>query len=84
MAGVGEDVLERAKAVLSQLEAQELQIGRRKSPAVQVSAPRIQLSMFSSDPALDEVGSLLRTAQPERMTPLEALLFVQKLKLAAG
>lgn len=84
MAGVPEDVLQRAKSVLLQLEAQELQIGRKKSSASPAAAPQIQLSMFSADPGLEAVGSLLREADPERMTPLEALLFVQKLKLAAG
>jgi DNA mismatch repair protein MutS len=84
MAGVPEDVLQRAKAVLLQLEAQELQIGRKKSPASPAAVPQVQLSMFSADPSLEEVGNLLREANPERMTPLEALLFVQKLKLTAG
>jgi hypothetical protein len=40
--------------------------------------------MFAADPGLEEVRGLLGAADPERMTPLEALLFVQKLKLAAG
>jgi DNA mismatch repair protein MutS len=84
MAGVPEDVLQRAKGVLLQLEAQELQIGRKKSPAVPVAAPQVQLSMFAADPGLEAVGNLLESADPERMTPLEALVFVQKLKLTAG
>jgi len=84
MAGVPEDVLVRAKAVLSQLEAQELQIGRKRTPPSEPAADRIQLSLFSADPSLEAVGSLLRSAEPERMTPLEALLFVEKLKLSLG
>jgi DNA mismatch repair protein MutS len=82
MAGVPEDVLDRAKAVLLQLEAQELQIGRRKAPPP--VAPKPQLSLFSADPQLEEVGALVRSADPVRMTPMEALLFVQKLKDALG
>ena len=80
MAGVPESVLDRAKAILLQLEAQELQIGKRKSPP---PAPSIQpqLSLFSAgDPAQEEVANLVREADPVRMTPMEALLFVQKLK----
>ena len=84
MAGVPEDVLVRAKTVLSQLEAQELQIGRKKRTPSEPTSDRIQLSLFSSDPSLEEVGTLLRAAEPERMTPLEALLFVEKLKLSLG
>jgi DNA mismatch repair protein MutS len=78
MAGVPEGVLDRAKAILLQLEAQELQIGKKKSPPP--VAPKPQLSLFAADPALEEVASLVREADPVRMTPLEALLFVQKLK----
>ncbi|MEN9306689.1 MAG: hypothetical protein RL173_621 [Fibrobacterota bacterium] len=78
MAGVPENVLDRAKGILLQLEAQELQIGRKKSPPP--APPKVQLSLFAGDPAQDEVASLVREADPVRMTPLEALLFVQKLK----
>jgi DNA mismatch repair protein MutS len=78
MAGVPEGVLDRAKAILLQLEAQELQIGKKKSPPPAAAKP--QLSLFAADPALEEVASLVREADPVRMTPLEALLFVQKLK----
>ena len=78
MAGVPEDVLDRAKAILLQLEAQELQIGRKKSPPP--AAPKVQLSLFAGDPGQEEVANMVREADPVRMTPLEALLFVQKLK----
>lgn len=83
MAGVPEDVLERAKATLLQLEAQELQIGRKKSPPTALPQ-KVQLSLFSADPSLEEVGNRIRAADPVRMTPMEALLFVQKLKDSLG
>jgi len=78
MAGVPENVLDRAKGILLQLEAQELQIGRKKSPPP--PPPKVQLSLFAGDPSQEEVASMVREADPVRMTPLEALLFVQKLK----
>ncbi|HOX52670.1 MAG TPA: DNA mismatch repair protein MutS, partial [Fibrobacteria bacterium] len=82
MAGVPESVLERAKATLLQLEAQELQIGKKRTPARQ--EPKMQLSLFSADPSLEEVAQMLREVEPVRMTPMEALVFVQKLKDKAG
>lgn len=82
MAGIPEVVLDRAKATLLQLEAQELQIGKRQSPPK--PEPRMQLSLFSGDPSLEEVADLLRMAEPVRMTPMEALVFVQKLKDKLG
>jgi hypothetical protein len=36
--------------------------------------------MFASDPAAEEVAAELRMAEPERMTPMQALLLVQRLK----
>ncbi len=78
MAGVPEGVLDRAKAILLQLEAQELQIGRKKSPPPAV--PKMQLSLFAGDPAQEVMAQMVREADPVRMTPLEALLFVQRLK----
>ncbi len=82
MAGVPESVLDRAKATLLQLEAQELQIGKRQSPPK--PPPKVQLSLFSADPSLEDVAELLRAAEPVRMTPMEALVFVQKLKDKLG
>ncbi|QQS04075.1 MAG: DNA mismatch repair protein MutS [Fibrobacterota bacterium] len=82
MAGVPEAVLDRAKATLLQLEAQELQIGKRNAPPR--PEPKMQLSLFSADPSLEEVAEQLRQAEPVRMTPMEALVFVQKLKDKLG
>lgn len=78
MAGVPEAVLKRAQGILLQLEAQELRIGKRDTPKAPAAIP--QLSLFASDPGLEEIGALVREADPMQMTPMQALIFVQKLK----
>jgi len=79
MAGVPESVLTRAQGILLQLEAQELRIGRRDNPKPVPAAPP-QLSLFASDPNLETVAAMVREADPMQMTPMQALIFVQKLR----
>ena len=78
MAGVPEFVLTRAQGILLQLEAQELKIGKRENPKPVAAPP--QLSFFASDPGIEDVAQLVREADPMQMTPMQALIFVQKLK----
>ncbi len=81
MAGVPESVLERAQGILLQLEAQELTIGKKRlPPPAEPKEPRVQLSLFGADPKLEQLADLVRGADPLRMTPMEALLMVQRLR----
>jgi DNA mismatch repair protein MutS len=81
MAGVPESVLERAQGILLQLEAQELTIGKKRlPPPVEPKEPRVQLSLFGADPKLEQLADMVRGADPLRMTPMEALLMVQRLR----
>jgi len=81
MAGVPESVLERAQGILLQLESQELTIGRKRLPApLPAREPKVQLSLFGADPKLETVAEMLRQADPLRMTPMEALLTIQRLR----
>lgn len=81
MAGVPESVLERAQGILLQLEAQELTVGKKRlPPPAPPKEPKVQLSLFGADPKLETVAGLIRDADPLRMTPMEALLLVQRLR----
>ena len=81
MAGVPESVLERAQGILLQLEAQELTVGKKRLPPPAVpKEPKLQFSLFGADPKLETVAEMIRQADPLRMTPMEALLMVQRLR----
>lgn len=81
MAGVPEAVLERAQGILLQLEAQELTIGKKRlPPPAPPKEPKVQFSLFGADPKLEQLGDLVRQADPLRMTPMEALLTMQRLR----
>ncbi len=83
MAGLPEFVLERAQRILLQLEAQDLRIGARPAEKpVEPSSP--QLSLFASDPSVEDVAQMVRDADPVQMTPMQALIFIQKLKDKLG
>ena len=62
--------------------------GPKAQPAAAVhNAPRpsLQLSMFEpADPALERVRELLEKLDVNTLTPIEALLKLNELKLAAG
>jgi DNA mismatch repair protein MutS len=90
LAGIGEGVLARAKAILGTLEAgAALPGGRHASLRARSKAGTAQLDLFGQKPAADAgspVLDTLRAVEVERLTPLEALTLVAKLKgmLAAG
>jgi len=77
LAGLPESVLARARAILSGLEA-----GGRAGNAPRRSEP--QLDLFATAPALSEAGrevlDTVRALELERMTPLEALSLLARLK----
>jgi len=86
LAGLPAPVIERAREILDNLEAIERDpagesaIGKsdsRKSPA----GPR-QMSLLHppADPAADEIAKRLDSINPESLTPIEALAFLDELK----
>jgi DNA mismatch repair protein MutS len=74
LAGLPESVLARARAILSRLE----QGAERPAPP-----PAAQLGLFGGnkpDPAASEVLETLRAVDPDRLTGLDALALVARLK----
>ena len=85
LAGIGEGVLARAKAILAMLEAgAALPGGRHASLRGRSKAGTAQLDLFGGKPASSDDGSpvleTLKAVEVERLTPLEALTLVAKLK----
>ena len=86
MAGLPEAVIARAREILGQLESQRLEVGgdgarKPPPPAPKVSDDRLQLSLFEvQDPKAQKVADALRRIDPERMSPVEALLKLVELK----
>lgn len=85
LAGVPETVLARAKAILSTLESgAALPSGKHATMRGRTKNGNVQLDLFApskapeekTNPALD----MLRAVEIERLTPLDALTFVAKLK----
>lgn len=97
MAGLPEPVIQRARAILHQLESQHLVVEGEPSEAggdgVTARATRqavpllpqdtLQMSLFNvtaPDPLALEIMSKLESVDPNRMTPIEALLLLAELK----
>ncbi len=86
LAGLPQEVIDRAREVLSNMENDEL--GRDGLPKLarhtsRGSAGRSggQLPLFTApDPVATEVAQRIREAEPDRMTPIEALELLAKLK----
>ncbi len=71
LAGVPQEVVARAMAILAELEREDA------TPATR-GAPAAQLALF--EPPRDEIKSALAALDPERMTPLAALQELARLK----
>jgi DNA mismatch repair protein MutS len=89
LAGLPAAVIARARQLLAQLEAGELDARGRPRLAEPGSADASpQLSLFAAtlarDPAEDAALAELRALDPLRTTPLEALALVDRLKRALG
>jgi DNA mismatch repair protein MutS len=87
LAGVSEGVLARAKAILAMLEAgAALPGGRHATLRARNKAGTAQLDLFvrredeAARAAESAVAETLRAVEVERLTPLEALTLVAKLK----
>ncbi len=85
LAGLPAKVIDRAKEVLSNLERGEFdatgmpKLARSKSGGLKPKTP-FQPSLFTQP---DPIRSELKTIDPDRMTPLEALKFLSELKKKA-
>ncbi|MBW2267516.1 MAG: DNA mismatch repair protein MutS [Deltaproteobacteria bacterium] len=84
LAGLPPAVVERAGEILANLEGEELDASGRPRLAACGEGPRAeagdQLGLFAPpNAAAEEVAEALRTVDPERTTPLEALELVARL-----
>jgi DNA mismatch repair protein MutS len=89
LAGVGEGVLARAKAILATLEAgAALPGGKHASLRGRSKAGTTQLDLFAPPSKLPDAASpvleTLKAVEVDRLTPLEALQLVAKLKGMLG
>jgi DNA mismatch repair protein MutS len=85
LAGLPEMVLARARALLEQLERGEVAVGR--SGAAMPEGKTTQLDLFQERAVVDaerEVLQLLRHAELDRVSPLEALQLLARLKGRLG
>jgi len=81
LAGVPEAVVERAKAVLAGMEAKHRDLGRDVTFGGRGDGPRVrpvQIPLFSLEP--DPVVEELRKVDVERLTPLDALVTLARLR----
>ena len=88
LAGIGEGVLARAKAILGTLESgAALPTGRHASLRARNKAGSAQLDLFAPKPEAVAGGPVidtLKVVDVDRLTPLEALALVVKLKAMAS
>ena len=80
MAGMPPSLIDRANAVLKQLETKHVDenIGEQVK---KLSAPQLQLSIFDAhSQTFDEIRKLLEDIDINRLTPVEALLKLQEVK----
>jgi DNA mismatch repair protein MutS len=88
MAGLPEEITERAKAILHNLESAELTLtdnltpGRRKRVKGRIAPAGIQLTLFEMED--DAVRNAVRDLDVNAMTPLEALQAIADLKKKLG
>jgi DNA mismatch repair protein MutS len=78
LAGLPERMLDRAREILSHLEAEDI-AGKGKGPSRRNTA--YQISLFS--PGENKLQSFLSKIEPEKLTPLEALNIIYQLKKLA-
>jgi len=84
LAGLPHIVVERAREILGALEHDELTRGGRPSLSHTATEPQQQLGLFQSLPSNGErLVERLRSVDPNRMTPLEAIALLADLKREA-
>jgi DNA mismatch repair protein MutS len=79
LAGMPQDVVSRAREILTALEQDELTRGGRPSVTPTAGDPQQQLGLFQA-PAGDRFAERLRAIDIDRLTPLEALTLLAGLK----
>lgn len=91
MAGMPPSLIDRANAILEQLEEKNTGGGGNGKPAnmaekvKDLSAPRFQLSIFDEHSAtFEDIRSILSAVDINRLTPVEALLKLQEIKSRLG
>jgi len=84
LAGLPLPVIERARAILSALERDELTRGGRPSLSGTPAEPQRQLGLFQPPSAEDHLRQRLADLDVDRMTPLEALTLLAELKKDAA
>ncbi len=80
MAGLPEEVTDRAKRILENLESSELQVNGRQTKG-RIPPPDVQMTLFEVKD--DRLREELRNLELEKMTPLEALQKLAELKKKA-
>ncbi len=92
MAGMPPSLIERANEILKQLESkhvdekgvgsQESGVGTIKEKLKDLSQTKLQLSIFDAhSETFDEIRKLLQDIDINRLTPVEALLKLQEIKI---
>lgn len=81
LAGLPQEVVERAKEVLHTLEQQDIAAGPT-SEAVSRVAPPVQMQLFEG--VRDPVVEKLKALDPDTMSPLDALIQLKRLQDEAG
>jgi len=80
MAGMPNDLIERAKDILKQLEAKNLGDGFKEN-VKGLSTPKLQLSIFDAHTqTFDDIRKMLEGIDINRLTPVEALLKLSEIK----
>jgi len=80
MAGMPPALIERAKEILKQLEANHVADGKEEN-LKNLSVPKMQLSIFDAhSETFDEIRRQLEGMDINRLTPVEALLKLQEIK----
>jgi len=82
LAGVPQEVIDRARSILADLEQEEEGLAQRilehaSAPEPPAKGP-VQLGLFPTAPS--EVEKRLGKLDPDSMTPIDALLALKKLK----
>jgi DNA mismatch repair protein MutS len=80
LAGLPQSIVARAREILAALERDELVRGGRPSVSGTPSEPQQQLGLFQAVPAADQLRARLAALDLDRMTPLEALAALARLK----
>ncbi len=79
MAGIPNGVVERAKEILSEMEAKSIG-GELKNVVRSIKPKEMQLSIFEADPKLKELKSQIENLDINTLTPVEALMKLHEMK----